>query len=58
MLKGVTSAISEAYNLEYKSYLKEGFRADMLLINGNPLENIEDIHNIETIWKLGMQVKR
>lgn len=58
VLKGATSAISEAYNLEHKSYLKEGYRANMLLVNGNPLKNIEDISNIETIWKLGKEVKR
>jgi len=58
VLKSATSAVSDAYDLRDRGYLKEGYRADMLLINGNPLEKIEEISAIETIWKFGKEVKQ
>jgi imidazolonepropionase-like amidohydrolase len=57
ILKAGTSNIAEAFNLENTGRIKNGFTADMLLIEGDPTENIEDIKNIEMIWKAGVLVE-
>ena len=56
ILKSVTSNIMNAFAIKNKGYVKEGFDADLILINGNPLDNIEEISNIEHIWKAGQLV--
>lgn len=56
ILKSVTSNIMNAFAINNKGYVKEGFDADLILINGNPLDNIEEISNIEHIWKAGQLV--
>jgi imidazolonepropionase-like amidohydrolase len=53
ILKTATSNPAEAFGLKKMGYLKQGYVADMLLIDGDPTENIEEIKNIEMIWKAG-----
>jgi len=52
-LKSATSHISKSFGIEKAGHIKPGFKADMILLNGNPLENINDISKIELIWKNG-----
>lgn len=56
-LKTATSNIATAFQLKDRGFIKPGLRADLLLINGNPLGNLEDIENIEMIWKHGSLVE-
>ncbi len=58
VLKSATSATAKAFGLRDKGTIEEGALANMLLVNGNPVETISDIENIETIWKNGKLVKR
>ena len=58
VLKAGTINIAEAFNLEDLGQIKQGYLADMILINGDLIKNIEEIKNIEMIWKAGKQVKR
>lgn len=53
VLKCATSNISKAFGIKDSGKIKSGFKADMILIDGNPVENIADIANINTIWKNG-----
>ena len=55
-LKSATSNISNAFNLKDKGYIKEGYPADMVLIQGDPTTNIKDIYNTKRIWKNGDEV--
>jgi len=57
VLKSATSNTAIAFGLEKHGMIKEGYLANMVLINGNPLETIEDISNIESVWKQGKKVK-
>ena len=34
--------------------IEVGKRADLIVIAGNPLENIADVHKIETVYKKGI----
>jgi len=57
VLKSATSYIADAFGLEKKGEILPGYRADMILIDGNPLDTIEDISNVKIVWKNGIQVK-
>jgi len=57
VLKGATSYTAKAFGLDKQGFIKEGYLANMILIDGNPLENIEDISKIEIVWKEGEKVK-
>jgi len=58
VLKAATSLPASCFKLDKKGFVKKGFKADLVLIDGNPLENIEDIDKIEVVWKNGQQVNR
>jgi imidazolonepropionase-like amidohydrolase len=57
ILKTATSNVAEAFNLKNTGYIKKGFLADMLLIDGDPAENIKHINRIEMVWKAGALVE-
>ncbi len=58
VLKAGTSNITKAFGLEHTGFIKEGYRADLILVDGDPTEDIKNISNINTVWKNGKQVKR
>jgi len=53
VLKTATSNVSKSFHLGQIGFIKVGYSADFVLIKGNPTENIEDLYNIEGIWKQG-----
>lgn len=55
-LKSATSAPSREFRLGEKGFIKEGYKADFVLIDGDPTNNIKDIAKIHSIWKLGKQL--
>lgn len=58
VLKSATSSIAKAFSLSKQGYIKKGYTANMVLIDGNPLEDIKAISQIHTIWKTGKKVAR
>jgi len=58
VLKTATSNISKAFSLGSKGFIKEGQPADLLLIDGDPTEDISIIGNIVGIWKKGVKIKQ
>ncbi|MCF6349130.1 MAG: amidohydrolase family protein [Flavobacteriaceae bacterium] len=56
ILKGATSIPVKRFKLGKKGMIKEGYIADLILIDGNPLKEINDIGNINTVWKAGKKV--
>jgi len=56
VLKSSTSLAAKYFKLKNKGFIKAGYRADMLLIDGDPIKEISDISKIERIWKLGKQL--
>jgi imidazolonepropionase-like amidohydrolase len=57
ILKTATSNVTKAFDLANMGFIQKGYIADMILINGDPAENIQDIKNIEMIWKAGQIVE-
>lgn len=53
VLKSATSNTAKAFQLKNIGYLKKGFPANMILVNGDPTINITDIRNTTKIWKKG-----
>lgn len=57
VLKTATSNVAKAFNLEHTGLIEQGFLADMLLIDGDPTENLEDISKIQKVWKAGKLIE-
>ena len=57
VMKSATSLPAVHFNLKNKGFIKAGYRADLILVDGNPLENITDIANFKRVWKQGKEVK-
>ena len=58
VLKSATSLPATHFNLKNKGFIKKGFNADMILLNASPILDIQNISNIQTIWKNGKEVAR
>jgi imidazolonepropionase-like amidohydrolase len=49
-LKCATSNAAKILHLENQiGFIKEGYTADLVLLNGNPLENLENLRRIEMV---------
>lgn len=57
VLKSATSLPAIHFNLKEKGFIKKGYRADLVLVEGNPTKNIADIANKKRVWKLGKEVQ-
>jgi len=57
-LAAATSVPAAEFGLVDRGRIKEGFRADLVLIKGNPAEEITATRNIVGIWKLGVKQDR
>lgn len=57
VLKSATSLPADHFELENIGYIKEGFIADLLLLEKNPLEDINNLSTISTVWKCGKKVR-
>jgi imidazolonepropionase-like amidohydrolase len=52
-LRSATSVPARAFGLEGRGCLQPGCRADLVLIDGNPLADIRDTVRIDAVWKNG-----
>ncbi|AOL16594.1 amidohydrolase [Sulfolobus sp. A20] len=43
VLKASTSVASECIGLRSRGYVREGYKADLIVVKGNPLSNVEDL---------------
>jgi imidazolonepropionase-like amidohydrolase len=57
-LAAATSVPADKFGLQDRGQIKEGMRADLLLVDGDPTTNILQTRNIITVWKRGVAVKR
>lgn len=58
VLKAATGIASQVLPLGVRGYLKPNVPATFLLVQGNPLLDIQATQSIAAIWKHGQQVKR
>lgn len=52
-LTSATSLTAKRFGFGDRGRLVEGLNADLLLVEGNPLENIDDTLNIRGVWREG-----
>jgi Imidazolonepropionase and related amidohydrolases len=57
-LRSATAEPANYWGLSDRGEIKPGKRADLLLVEGNPTENISNIRNTKGVWIKGIQVKR
>lgn len=50
VLRGATSLAAKLHSLPDRGSITTGLRADLLLIQGNPLTNISNTRNIKRVW--------
>ena len=50
VLKGATSLTAKYFKLSDRGKIAPGLRADMVLLDGNPLTNISKTHEILKVW--------
>jgi imidazolonepropionase-like amidohydrolase len=55
-LKSATSVIAKRFSLTDRGQIVEGLRADLVLVKGNPSENISDTLSIVGVWKEGIKI--
>ena len=55
-LKAATSNIADAYRLNDRGRIAVGKRADLILIEGDPTEEIKDLAKISNIWQIGEEI--
>lgn len=56
-LRSATGNAAKSFQLKEAGQLRENGPANALLIQGNPMEDIKAIRNIEKVWKNGQLVK-
>ena len=57
VLKTATGNPSTTFDLKSYGFIKVGMPVNMLLIDGNPIINLDDLSKIEQIWKNGKRIK-
>lgn len=57
-LKAATALPAKVFGLSDRGRIAKGLRADLLLVEGNPLANIKDTRRIVAIWKEGVELDR
>ncbi|WP_432410596.1 amidohydrolase family protein [Rasiella sp. SM2506] len=58
VLKSATSSPPKHFKLGKLGMIKQGYKADLILLNENPIKDIQNISNIATVWKEGKEVDR
>ncbi len=54
-LRAATSVPARRFNLNDRGRIFPGARADLFLVDGDPLQNISDTLSIRTVWRAGVQ---
>ena len=57
VLRATTSLTADLFGWNDRGRLRPGLKADMLLVEGNPLEDISNLLNIRGIWRDGVEFK-
>lgn len=57
VLKTVTSNPSKVFGIDEIGIISEGMSVNMILIDGNPIEDLKYLTNVNHIWKNGVLVK-
>jgi len=58
VLKAGTSNVTKAFGIDNTGFIKAGYTADLILIDGDVTEDISALSNAKVIWKNGKEVKQ
>jgi dihydroorotase-like cyclic amidohydrolase len=58
ILRMSTSYVADVFSLNDRGRIKPGLIADLILINGDPTNDIKDTRKISKIWRRGIEVNR
>lgn len=53
-LKSATSVTARRFKFQDRGRIAEGLRADLVLVEGNPLENIDHTLDLRAVWRGGV----
>ncbi|KAL2209393.1 composite domain of metallo-dependent hydrolase [Sarocladium strictum] len=56
-LRAVTSTTARCFGWSDRGMVEPGKKADLLLVEGNPLEDIRELLNIRGVWRDGVEFK-
>lgn len=57
IIHAFTDEAADVFHLSDRGSITPGKRADLILVDGNPLEDIKEIHNIDKVWINGVDAK-
>lgn len=57
-LRAATNVPAKYFGLHDRGVIKPGYRADLVLIRGNPIEDITATRSIQKVWIAGQEVTR
>jgi imidazolonepropionase-like amidohydrolase len=57
-LAAATSAPAKAFALDDRGRIAPGLRADLLLVKGDPTQNVTATRDIVAVWKIGVEADR
>jgi imidazolonepropionase-like amidohydrolase len=57
-LTAATSAPAQAFHISDRGRIAPGLRADLLLVNGHPDEDIKATRDIQAVYKVGVELAR
>lgn len=53
-LQSATSVVARCFRFEDRGELREGLRADMVLVEGDPTTDIDATLNLRGVWREGV----
>lgn len=56
VLKGATSLSAQTFRLRDRGVIEVGKRADLLLVNGNAVDKIPAVKNVDKVWIAGHEI--
>lgn len=57
-LSGATARTADAFGLEDRGRIRPGLRADLVLVDGDPTEEVTAVRRIRKVWRGGMEIDR
>ncbi len=57
-LRAATSVPADMFGVRERGRIRPGYRADLVLVNGDPTTDIDATRRIEIVWKDGVRVDR